>query len=382
MNKLRVALAMSGALLLTGVFSAPVAHAQPDPRQAMPPPGRALVYVYRSEREPVVAKVPVSVNAEVVGQLASGTFLVATVAPGRTFVRSGDRVLSAVAFQAEPNRRYFVRIEAVSGTRPVRTETRLATDAEGRRAVAQSQFAGAAPAVIAAPRAAAPAPKPAPSAAKPSAQAAKPAAPPATAKPAPQAAKPASPRPAARAAPARKPEETGWDIALIVKGGTFEMSSGDQTVGSAPSTFETASKPAAGIELEWRSRSGPAVGAEVFYYKNEFATAATSSIAKQEIYATMVNGKYYFRVAEWFYPYVGAGVGLAVASYGGNLTGNADGLAFQGLAGAEFRFSGVGLHLQVKYLAATTEGTLATTGATEKVKVGGAGALAGISFVF
>jgi opacity protein-like surface antigen len=264
----------------------------------------------------------------------------------------------------------------------VRTETRLVSEAEGRRAIGQSQFAGAAPAVIAAPRAAAPAPKPAPSAAKPSAQAAKPAAPPATAKPAPQAAKPASPRPAARAAPARKPEETGWDIALIVKGGTFEMSSGDQTVGSAPSTFETASKPAAGIELEWRSRSGLAAGGEVFYYKNEFTSNATGAAAEQEVYAVMLNGKYYFRAADWFYPYLGAGVGLATASYGGALAGDASGLAYQGLAGAEFRFSGVGLHLQFKYLAATTEGKIVTSGATEEVKIGGAGVLAGISFIF
>jgi opacity protein-like surface antigen len=381
MNKLRACLAVSGALLLIGVLSAPGAHAQTDPRRATPPAGRALVFVFRGEREPVDAQVPVSVNAEAVGQLASGTFLVATVAPGRTFVRSGDRVLSAVAFQAEPNRSYFVRIDAVSGTRPVRTETRLVAEAEGRRAISQNQFAGAAPAVIAAPRAAAPAPKPPPPA-KPAPQVAKPA--PQPPKPAPQAAKPAAPPPAARPAPAvaREPEEAGWGIALIAKGGTFKMASGDQTVGGEASTYDTASKPAAGIEIEWRSRSGLALGGEVFYYKNDFVAIASASTAEQEIYAAMLNGKYYFRAAGWFYPYVGAGVGLATASYGGALTGKAAGPAFQGLAGAEFRFDGVGLHLQFKYLAATTEGKLATSGATEKVKVGGAGVLAGITFIF
>ncbi len=377
MNRPRPWLAVSGALLLIGALSAPVAHAQKDPRRATPPPGRALVFVFRGEREPVDVKVPVSVNAEAVGQLASGTFLTAIVAPGRTFVRSGDRVLSAVAFQAEPNRTYFVRVEAVAGTRPVRTETRLATEAEGRRAVAQTQFAGAAPAVIAAPRAAAPAPKPSP-------QVAKPAPPPPATKPAPQAAKPASPPPAKRAAPAvaPKPEEAGWDIALIAKGGAFKMASADQMVGGVASTFDTASKPAVGIELEWRSRSGLALGGEVFYYKNELVATATGLAAEQNAYATMLNGKYYFRAADWFYPYVGAGAGLVTSSYGGNLTGKASGPAFQGLAGAEFRFDGIGLHLQFKYLAATTEGKLATTGATEKVKVGGAGVLAGISFIF
>jgi opacity protein-like surface antigen len=382
MNKLRACLAVSGALLLIGVFSAPVAHAQKDPRRATPPPGRVLVFVYRGERQPVDARVPVSVNAEAVGQLASGTFLVATVAPGRTFVRSGDRVLSAVAFQAEPNRSYFVRVEAVSGTRPVRTETRLVSEAEGRRGISQSQFAGAPPAVIAAPRAAAPKPAPKPA---PPPRVAKPAAPPpAAAKPAPQVARPAPPPPAVRAAPAvaREPEEAGWDIALIVKGGGFKMASGDQTVGGVASTFDTTSKPAAGVELEWRSRSGLALGGEVFYYKNELVATAPAVKAEQEVIAAMLNGKYYFRAADGFYPYVGAGVGYAASSYSGNLTGEAAGPAFQGLAGAEFRFDGVGLHLQFKYLAATTEGKLATTGATEKVKVGGAGVLAGISFIF
>jgi len=183
-------------------------------------------------------------------------------------------------------------------------------------------------------------------------------------------------------AAAPKPEEAGWDIALIAKGGAFKMASADQLVGGVASTFDTASKPAAGIELEWRSRSGLALGGEVFYYKNELVANATGLASEQKAYATMLNGKYYFRATDWFYPYVGAGAGLVTSSYGGNLTGKASGPAFQGLAGAEFRFNGVGLHLQFKYLAGTTEGKLATTGATEKVKVGGAGVLAGISFIF
>jgi opacity protein-like surface antigen len=289
-------------------------------------------------------------------------------------------VLSAVAFQAEPNRSYFVRIEAVSGTRPVRTETRLVSESEGRRAIGQSQFAGAAPAVIAAPRAAAPKPTPKPA---PSPRVAKPAAPPPAAKPAPQAARrPPPPAPKAAPAAAREPEETGWDIALIAKGGIFKMASGDQMVGGVPSTFDTTSKPAAGVEIEWRSRSGLALGGEVFYYKNELVTnTPTVLTAEQKVYAGMLNGKYYFRAADWFYPYVGVGAGLATASYGGNLTGKASGPAFQGLAGAEFRLDGVGFHLQFKYLGATTDGKLAN-GTTEKVKIGGAGVLAGISLIF
>jgi len=91
----------------------------------------------------------------------------------------------------------------------------------------------------------------------------------------------------------------------------------------------------------------------------------------------MLNGKYYFRAADWFYPFVGAGVGYAGASYGGNLTGKASGLAYQGLGGVEFRFEGVGLYAQFKYLAAAID-----DGTGEKVKVGGSGVLAGVSILF
>jgi len=68
---------------------------------------------------------------------------------------------------------------------------------------------------------------------------------------------------------------------------------------------------------------------------------------------------------------------LASAIYsGGNLKGAAGGLAYQGLAGMEFRFGSVGLHLQYKYLAATAGKS------GNDVKLGGSGVLAGVSFLF
>ena len=375
MIKLRAWFAVIAALLLIGVFSPPPAHAQGDARRATPPPGRALVFVFRSEREPVAAQVPVSVNATAVGRLANGSFLTATVNPGRTFVRTGDRVLSAVAFQAEPNRSYFVRIEAVPGVSPVRTETRLVSEAEGRRSLAQSRFIGAAPAVIAAPR---------PTPPKPALPARKPAPAPRVVKPAPPAAKPAPPRVAKPAPPppavARVPDadvsDAGW--ALIAKAGNFKLATASQVVGRLPSTYATASKPVFGLELEWRSKGGLAVGGEVFYYKNDLVATGTTLTAQQEIYATTVNGKYYFRVADWFYPFVGAGIGYASAAYGGDLTGKAAGPAYQGMTGAEFRFNkDVGVYVQYKHLVSTTD-----DGTGEKVKVGGGGVLAGLSILF
>jgi opacity protein-like surface antigen len=191
---------------------------------------------------------------------------------------------------------------------------------------------------------------------------------------------PAEP-PATQPTPAREvsaPAEPGrdWDIALIASAGTFKMANGDQVVAGLPSTYDTTSKSVFGVEAEWRHKAGFAVGGEVFSYKNDLVTAGAIPNAQQEVLALMVNGKYYFRAASWFYPFVGAGIGAAKATYSGGLTGDSTGLAYQGLAGMEFRFKPVGLYLQYKYLSSKTGDT------GNEVKVGGSGVLAGVSITF
>ena len=176
-------------------------------------------------------------------------------------------------------------------------------------------------------------------------------------------------------APLEEPRRES-EIALIVSLGTFKLATGDQVVAGLPSTYDTTSKSVFSIEGEWRSGTGFSAGGEVFSYKNDMVTTGASPNAQQEVLAFMANGKYYFRAASWFYPFVGAGVGLANTSYSGGLTGSATGLAFQGLAGMEFRFKPVGIYLQYKNLSAKTGDS------GKEVKVGGSGFLAGISISF
>jgi opacity protein-like surface antigen len=255
----------------------------------------------------------------------------------------------------------------------------LVGETEGRRSLEQSRYVGRAPsAVAAAPRppqpSAAPAPPP-PSVAPvpppppPSVVAAPP--PPSVA-PAPAAAQPA-PEPVVSA-----PTEPGREseFALIVSAGAFKLANSNEVVAGLPSTYDTTSKSVFGIEAEWRSGTGFSVGGEVFSYKNDLVTTGANPNAQQGVLAFMVNGKYYFRAASWFYPFVGAGVGLASASYSGGLSGSASGLAYQGLAGMEFRFKPVGVYLQYKNLSAKTGDS------GKEVKVGGSGFLAGISISF
>jgi len=140
MNQLRACCSVCGALLLTalcGLFSALPAHAQDDIRRAVPPPGKALVFIFRVDREPLAAQVPVVVNKELVGQLANGTFVAATVSPGPTQLRIGQRMVSTLSFVATANESYFVRVEAIAGQTLVRTVASPMSEPDGRRALAQ-----------------------------------------------------------------------------------------------------------------------------------------------------------------------------------------------------------------------------------------------------
>jgi len=375
MNHLYACRSVGGALLLSAlcsVFSTPPAHAEDGARHATPPSGKALVSVFRIDREPLAAQVPVIVNTALVGELAHGTFITATVSPGNTYLRIGDRVLSTISFVAAANQSYFVRVEAIYGQTLVRTEVYLVSETEGRRALAQSRFVGTAPAVA---RAEPPIEKPSVAAVPPPQKPSVAAVPPPQKPSVAAAPAPAEPAPAPEmSAPPESGSERGF--ALIASAGSFKLANGNQLIGGLPSTYDTTSKSVFGVEAEWRGGAGFAIGGEVFSYNNDLVSTGAIPNAQQDVLAIMVNGKYYFRAASWLYPFVGAGIGLVTVFYSGGFRGNVTGLAYQGLAGLELRFKPVGLYVQYKYLAATTGDT------GNEVKVGGSGILAGVSIIF
>ncbi|MGH8633989.1 MAG: DUF2846 domain-containing protein [Burkholderiales bacterium] len=386
MNQLCAYRSLTGALVLTALcalFPALSVHAQEDLHRAIPPPGKALVFVFRVDRDPVAAQVPVVVNKEPVGELANGTFVTATVSPGRTELRIGQRLVRTLTFTAAANQSYFVRVEALDGRTPVRIEAHSVSEPEGRRSLAQSRFVGVAPLVVippvvtppvAAPPVAAP-PVVTPPVAAPPVVAPVVVTPPVVA-PAPPAESPAAQPASVREVSAPTEPGRDWNFALIANAGTFKLANENQVIAGFTSTYDTTSKSVFGVEAEWRSKSGFSVGGEFFTYKNDLVSTGTIPNAQQKVLAIMVNGKYYFRAADWFYPFVGVGVGQARASYSGGLTGDATGLAYQGLAGMEFRFKPVGLYVQYKNLSSKTGSS------GNEVKVGGSGVLAGVSISF
>jgi hypothetical protein len=361
MNQSCASRSMGGALLLAALalLSSLPAQAAEDVRGAAPQRGRALVFVFRIDRQPQAAQVSVLVNAELVGELANGTFAVASVDPGTTYLRIGDRVLSTLSFVAAANQRYYVWVDAITGPPLVRTEVNLVGEADGQRALAQSRFVGVAPAApVAAPPVTAPPVTAPPRAAPPADRVA-----------------PAAPAPTRDTAVPAEPERDRH-FAIIVSAGTFKLADDGQVVGGLASTYDTTSSSVWGVEAEWRGKTGFAFGAEIFSYKNDLAAGGTVSNAQQDVLAIMANGKYYFDVTSRIHPFVGAGIGVAKTDYSGALTGDATGPVYQGFAGVEFRFKPVGLYLQYKYFSGKTGDS------GSKVKVGGSGLLAGVSISF
>lgn len=385
MNRFHASLPQGAVLALVALCGLPcTAQAQ----GANPLPGKALVILYRADKQPVAAKVPVTANADRLGALGNGEYVSAQVTPGRTFLRAGDRVLATLAIQTSANQRYYVLVDAIPGTNPVRVEMRQVSETLAQRSIQQGRAAAApsrAP-LAAAPAAAAraAAPTPAPAAPSTAARAA-----PAAAPPPRQAQVQASPPPRRAAPPPKRAEpeeeeEEGpdrtWTFAAIAKAGTFKLSSASQQLAGQNSTLDPKSKSVFGFEAEMRHRDGIAFGAEVFTYKNTNSLTLNGSpvSADQTVLAGMLNLKYYFETTRWLYPFVGVGVGFASAKFSGGLQGNATGGAYQGLVGADFRFTKtLGLYLEYKYLNASI-----ADDSGQSIKAGGSGIFAGLSLAF
>jgi opacity protein-like surface antigen len=381
MNRLCASLLQMSILALAAVCGcARDAQAQ----TASPPPGKAMIVLYRNDKQPVAGRAPVIANADRLGDLGNGEYINAVVNPGRTFLRVGDRILTTLAVQASANQTSYVLVEAVPGQTPLRVEMRETSEPAARRIIAQSR-----PAAAAAPRAPAPAlaaPAAVPLAAAPAASPPPRPAPVQPAPPPPRQAqtapppRPAPPPPARKRAPAPAEEQAESQWALIAKTGAFKLATTQQDVSTNPafpSTFDKSSKPFAAVEVEYRDRAGYAIGGELIYYKNKFTVDASPLKGDTTTLVGILNAKYYVETTRWLYPFLGVGLGFASSSFGGDFTGKASSFAFQGMAGADIRFSkSVGLYIEYKYLNAPTRTK------DQEIKASGSGILAGLSFAF
>lgn len=335
-------------------------------KQAVPPSGKALIYVYRLNDARPQTSPGLWLNKRASGQLEPRTYGMWAAGAGRLEVRAGRADATPLTITCETGRICFVQL-TVNADESV--SLRLVPYGTGRTEVGQARLVldpATAARMAAAPKPTAPVTPPAPVKETPVAKA-----PPATRK---------------VQAPKDEPaaEDTGEarsGVTLIIKGGSFQLANDSQTIVLVNRTFSAASL-AYGLEGEWRLENGFAFGAELFGHSQDYTTAGSTAPGDMTVTNVFFNAKKYFRPDAVVQPYIGVGFGSATTDLSGAITGSAAGYALQGMAGVAFRWRHVGIYTEFKYAHAETEGTNASTGLPEIVDVSGTGLFAGMSVHF
>lgn len=278
-------------------------------KQAVPPSGKALLYIYRAQDDGPSQSPVLRLNDRAVGGLAKGTYLYWAIDPGQAVLRVGDG--RAVALRTQGGRIYFVRLtmQADGGS-----ELLQMSYGNGRQGVHNARLVRE------------------------------------TAAPKPQ------------AAPTSAPVRSSFN--LILKGGSFSLGSASQNIDAAntsggTTTFRTdftQAGAAFGLEAEWYIESGWAFGGEVTVHAHDYTTLPVGVLGQGEMQVVTVlfNAKKYFRPGSVVQPFLGVGLGLASVNISGQLEGNTAGVAAQALGGLAFRWEHVGLYTELKYQLATT----------------------------
>lgn len=360
-------------ILSTTQAQAAVSLATPEQdryaKQAVPPSGKALIYVYRLDDASPQTASGLWLNKRDSGHLEPRTYGMWAAGPGRLEVRAGRADAVPLTFTCEAGRVYFVQLAVnANGSMNLRQVPYGTGRTEMRAARLVLDPAIAARVVTAAPRPATPVPTPAPA--------------------------PTKDAPAAKAAPVAKKAQAPRDhpvgddtsagragVTLIFKGGSFSLGSDVQNInaesGGVPTSFQTTfggSASAFGMEAEWRARNGWALGGEAMVHSHEFTTVPAVPLGQGDmrVVSVLVNAKKYFRSEAIVQPYLGAGIGIAVVSMSGQLEGTTTGYSMQAMGGVAFRWEHVGLYTEAKYQA----------NITPDVDASGIGLFAGLSVHF
>jgi opacity protein-like surface antigen len=349
-----IAFLFGSSLLILGTTQtqAAVTLATPEQdryaKQAVPPPGKALIYVYRLDDASPQAAPGLWLNKRDSGHLEPRTYGMWAAGPGRLEVRAGRVDATPLTISCEAGRIYFVQLAVnADGSMNLRQVPYGTGRTEMRAARLVLDPAIAARAVAATPKPAAPVPTPAPA--------------------------PEKKAPAMKAAPvARKAQEprdrpveedtseARSGVTLIFKGGSFSLGSDAQNInavsGGVTTSFQTTfggTASAFGLEAEWRARNGWAFGGEAMAHSHEFTTvpAVPLGTGEMRVVTVLVNAKKYFRPEAVVQPYLGAGIGIARVSMSGQLEGTTTGYSMQAMGGVAFRWERVGLYTEAKYQA-------------------------------
>jgi len=339
-------------------------------RDAMPPEGRSLIYIYRRPDDAGGSSPVIWINAYQVGRLVPGTFTAWRIAPGRVEIRVEGALTTRLPFTSEAGNIYLIRVSVIQIAQgPAARLARMPPGAR-RNELANTRILRnprdipatlpkalpVVPPVVPPPPPLPPEPRAAP-------------APPPPAPPAPEL------RAEPKAAPAKRISPSKF--VLMLKTGTLTLAEDTQQILGIDRAFDDTVSGLYSIEALYQLPA-IAIGGEVIGYSTEFTSAGASDKHDVDVMNVFVNARKYFRSGRRIQPFIGAGLGAATADISGpTIAGDTFGLAYQLTAGVEFRVARVGLQAEVKHIGAETEDEN-----NEKIDVSGTGAFLGVGLHF
>jgi len=332
-------------------------------RGLSPPPGKSLVYIYQRDRDGSGITPKIFLNNYEIGRLVPGAFTVWQLAPGQLNFRIDGAQPARLSIVSQAGKVYLIRVSVVqTAAGPVAQLTSLPasyrSDMIGTLLI-KNPRAVTVDAAGAAPRTASPATRDTQATTQ------------AQAKP------PAESKPKSRSAVSYSDIKPGG-MSLLLKTGALSLSTDRQTILGMDFQFDDSASGVYDAELFYQFDSGLTVGGELLGYTADFVEVGTTDRYTADVLIIMGTVRQYFRTRSTLQPFIGAGLGAAGTDVSGpGLSGSTSGLAYEAIAGIEYRWEGVGLTAEYKFLSADTEDANG-----EKVDVSGSGFFAGLAIHF
>jgi len=129
-------------MLLSACASVPMATDSEDTaaKQATPPAGKALVYVYRNETLGAAIKMPVTLDGRLAGETASKTYFMFTVDSGTHEIGSIGETNQKLNLKCEAGKTYYVWQEMKMGMWAPNSLLNLVDAATGREALKECKL--------------------------------------------------------------------------------------------------------------------------------------------------------------------------------------------------------------------------------------------------
>src|SRR5262245_61312490 len=109
-------------------------------KMRVPPPDKALIYVYRDESFGGTARLEVSLDAVIAGKTGPKTFFLFEVEPGKHFVSSEGENTHHILIMAEAGKTYFVWQEVKMGAFYAQTKLHVMDEIRGREGMRECEL--------------------------------------------------------------------------------------------------------------------------------------------------------------------------------------------------------------------------------------------------